>query len=159
MQFVWLRCHRKIKHRLVADEVILGIPLPVLLDKWNLADSDVVEENWHLVNLRMYSIFDSLNIPFRLEGTTRKYQFSRSTIPAWCKLFISTIRYLKELAVRSDMELTSITELNTTFFTLNYLLYDNRAFETLLALPSLENEINDAIKTAAGRLRGERPGE
>jgi hypothetical protein len=38
-----------IKHRLVANEVMLGIALPVLLKDWKLTNSDVpvVEETWY----------------------------------------------------------------------------------------------------------------
>jgi len=131
--------------------------LPTLLERWQLAPSDVAEEEWFTVNPRLHPHFDSRNIPFRLlEGTpTRQYQFSRPTISAWCRFFIVILRLVKEKVALSDMQPASITELNKAFSMLNFLLYDNRAFETLLTLPSLKNDVNDAMKTAEQRRRSE----
>jgi hypothetical protein len=70
MAFIWLRCHRKIKERLAADEVILGEPLWVVLGNWQLAPSDVVEDEWFVVNPQMNKEFEGLDIPFR--GSTSK---------------------------------------------------------------------------------------
>lgn len=140
---------------------MLGMPLYKLLGEWKLVDSDVVEDQWFKVDPRLYPVFDAVNIPSRpLEETqTRQYQFSRSTIPAWCKLFSNALRAVKVLAATCDMQAASITKLNTGFFTLNLFLYENRAFQTLLALPSLASAINLAMRTKELRRRLQRPGE
>jgi hypothetical protein len=103
------------------DEVMLGMPLYMLLGEWKLVDSDVVEDQWFKVDPRLHPLFDSVNIPSRpLEETqTRQYQFSCSTIPAWCTLFIRALKAVKVRAARCDMHAASITELNKAFFTLN----------------------------------------
>jgi hypothetical protein len=158
MRFIWLRCHRKIKHRLKADEVMLGTPLHRILQGWNLKDGDVVKETCFRVHQNLYESFDSLQIPFRVaEGTTkREYQFSRSTVPAWCSLFAGALAGVKEQAETCVMEPGSIDNLTKQFLMLNSLLHHNKAFETILALKSLDFRLHEAmIKTNEGRLNGE----
>jgi hypothetical protein len=150
LRFVWLRCHRKIKHRLHADEAMLRMPLPDLLERWTLPPSDVVEEQWFTVKPKLQVALDTCPIPFRqLEGTkNREYQFSSDTIPAWCGFFADVLRLVKTRAATCDMSQQSIDALNAHFHTLNLLLYNNRAIEMLLTLPSLEKHVNDAMKAA-----------
>ncbi len=143
MRFVWLRCHRKMKTRLKADEVMLGTPLHKILQGWNLEDADVVQETYFLVHPNLHQSFDSFQIPFQvIQGTTdREYQFSRSTVTAWSSVFIKAFTSVKDQAEKCDMQLASIDNLNKQFFTLNSLLYANRAFETILAIRSLNNRV------------------
>ena len=139
---------------------MLGMPLYMLLGEWKLVDSDVVEDQWFKVDPRLHPLFDSVNISRPPEETqTRQYQFSCSTIPAWCTLFIRALWAVKVHAARCDMQAASITKLNKAFYTLNLFLYENRAFETLLALPSLASAVNHAMRTAERGRRVQRPGE
>jgi hypothetical protein len=137
---------------------MLGVPLWVLLEQWKPRPNDVVEEEWFTVNPSTNSLFDSLDIPFRhVEGkpNTRQYQFSHSTITAWCRLFVDVLKEVKELATACDMRPMSITELNGRFITLKFVLYENKAFETLLAIPSLQGNIHSTMLTAQRKKRQE----
>jgi hypothetical protein len=135
------------KARLKADEVMLGTPLHEILQAWCLEDADVVKETHFRVNPNLYPSFDSSKIPYQvIKGTTdREYLFSRSTVPAWSSIFVKAFAAVKDLAERCDMQLASIDKLNKKFFTLNSLLYDNRAFETILAIRSLYNRVLIAV--------------
>jgi hypothetical protein len=138
LRFVWLRCHRKIKYRLRTDEVMLGMPLSDILDKWEISPSDEVEEQWFLTGSPVHESLDSFGVPFRLRGPTsdsdREYQFSRDTIPAWCKFINHVLRRTKERAAKCDMSHDSINLVNDDLRTLNLLLYYRQAFETLFCL-------------------------
>jgi hypothetical protein len=158
MRFVWLRCHRKMKYRLKADEVMLGTPLHKILQDWNLVDADVVKETYFRVHENLYESFDSFQIPFQvIEGTTkREYQFSRSTVSAWCSLFVRALAGVKGQAETCDVQPGTIDELNKQFFTLNSLLHHNKAFEMILALRSLDLQVRIAmINTEKDRRSGE----
>jgi len=128
------------KARLKADEVMLGMPA------WCLED-DVVKETHFRVNPNLYLSFDSSKIPYQvIKGTTdREYLFSSSTVPAWSSIFVKALATVKDLAERCDMQSASIDKLNMKFFTLNLLLYDNHAFETILAIRSLYNRVLIAV--------------
>jgi hypothetical protein len=135
------------KTRLKADEVMLGTPLHKILQGWNLEDTDVVKQTYFRVHPTLHRFFDSLKIPFQvIQGTTdREYQFSRSTVPAWSSVFVKAFTAVKDQAERCDMQLAPIDNLNKRFFTLNSLLYDNRAFETILAIRSLSTRVLIAV--------------
>ena len=106
LRFVWLRCHHKIKHRLRADEAMLGISLPDLLDHWTVAPSDVVEQQWFTVTPTFHDTLNSGLVPSRpLEGTeNREFDFSFNTIPVWCDLFADVLREAKSLAADCDTQ-------------------------------------------------------
>ena len=124
------------------------MPLPDLLEGWTLAPGDVVEEKWFTVTPKLHVALDTRHIPFReLEGTkNREYQFSSDTIPAWCGLFAGVLRVVKARAANRDMSQQSIDALNAYFQSLNLFLYNNRAIETLLTLPSLDKHVKEAMK-------------
>ena len=132
---------------------MLGMPLPDLLEHWTLAPRDVVEEQWFTVNPVLQPALDDRLVPFRpLEGTkNREYEFSSNTIPAWCGLFVYILRRLKMQADACDMLQQSIDALVAVCHNLNLLLYNNRAIETLLTLPSVEKRVKDAMKTTEKR--------
>jgi hypothetical protein len=159
LRFVWLRCHGKIKHRLAADEAMLGVPLFELLERWELSDSDVVEDHWFMVSPPMHDHFVDLSIRYRLEHGSRLYLFSRSTIPSWCRMFIDTLAALKTYVKDCGMQSASIEQLVLAISTLNHLFYDNRAFEMLLALPPLHDAVEDAMFTTERSRRKKRSGE
>jgi hypothetical protein len=101
----------------------------------------------------MHNKFVAAGVPCRTHTdetgkSARQYLFSRSTIATWCHFFTITLRQIKELAVANDTQAASIMKLSTAFFTLNCLLYDNHAFAKLLALPSLDVCIRNAINAA-----------
>lgn len=152
MRFVWLRCHHKMKHRLKADEVLL---LHTILMEWNIEDADVVEETYFRVHQCLYYFFDSLGIPFQVteETTKREYEFSRSTVPAWCSLFVKVLADVKEKAETCDMQPGTIDKLNEWFFRLDSLLHHNKAFQTIR---SLYNRVCNAMSnTVEDRRKGE----
>jgi hypothetical protein len=65
LTFIWLRCHRKIKDRLAADEAMLGMPLLKLLETWQLAPHEEVTYEWFPINSHMHSKFVAAGVPFR----------------------------------------------------------------------------------------------
>jgi hypothetical protein len=75
LRFLWLRCHRKIRNRLQADQLMLGKRLPELLADWNPEENDDVEDHWFHVDPRTHSTLDKHSIPFRLreDKTNREY--------------------------------------------------------------------------------------
>src|SRR5262245_25489015 len=153
MSFIWLRCHRKIKERLAADEVLLGKSLSSVLSSWQPAPSDTVNIDWFAANPQMNEIFQRLNIPFR-DATSKKskairqYLFCDTTVKAWCDYFSFVLRDIKMQVACQPL---SMTDLYNAFLTLYCLLYENDALAALLALPSLDSHIRDAINAAAER--------
>ena len=160
MRFVWLRCHRKIKHRLAADKEMLGMPLHELLEGWTLEEDDVVEEEWFKVQKELHPYLDFYDVPSRFvkETQSQEYWFSRSTIPGWQMYFILALRLVKLKTAECDMQVKSIGDLIKAFNLLHACLYDNQAFETLLSLPSLARDVDNAMSEARKK-RGQRPGE
>jgi hypothetical protein len=159
--FIWLRCHRKIKDRLAADEAMLGTPLWKL---WKLGGSRLMTRLRTSGFRSMLNKFAAARVPFRTHTdetgkSARQYLFSRSTVATWCHFFTITLRQIKELAVSNDTQPASIMKLSTAFFTLNCLLYDNNAFAKLLALPSLDVCIRYAINAAEERQKDEQRDE
>jgi hypothetical protein len=151
LRFVWLRCHRKIKHRLRADEVMLGKPLADLLEEWVSSFSDTVEEEWLATSPPFHDIYDDHGIEFRIlvEQGTREYLFSSNTIRPWCQIFVLFLRILKVDATSCDMlSPDSIDCLNQGFHMLSLLLYQNRALDKILALPSLSRHLAAAMRGA-----------
>ena len=143
MRFVWLRCHRKMKARLRADEVLLGMPLYKILQEWKIEETDFVIKTYFRVDNKFYRTFDSFKIPFKvIPGKNhREYEFSHSTVPAWTNIFVTAFARVKDRAEKCDMQLSSIDTLNNLFFSLTLLLYDNRALERILAIRSLKTRL------------------
>jgi hypothetical protein len=155
MRFVWLRCHPKIKHRLRADEAMLKKPLADLLDEWmNKKISDTVEEEWLATSPALYSFYDKSRIVSRFfaHKGTREYLFSSNTIHPWCKIFVRCLRKLKKEAASCDMSSPkSIDRLTDLFQILSRVLYQNRALDKILALPSLSGHLEAARRTRANK--------
>jgi hypothetical protein len=151
LRFVWLRCHRKIKHRLHADEVMLGKPLADVLEEWVSSFSDTVEEEWLPISPSLYNFYGRFHIKsrFLVDKGTREYLFSSITIPLWCQIFVHFLRKLKKDAASCDMLPDSIDTLVRVFHILNLLLYQNRALDKILALPSLSRHLEAAMRGAS----------
>jgi hypothetical protein len=150
LRFVWLQCHGKIKHRLRADEVMLGKPLADLLEEWMSSFNDTVEEEWLGTSPPLHAVYDRYCIEFRIlaDKGIREYLFSSNTIHLWCQVFVGFLRKLKKDAANCDMLPDSIDSLNTGFHILSLLLYQNQALDKILALPSLSRRLEAAMRGA-----------
>jgi hypothetical protein len=120
-----------------------GRPRTNLFEEWEIQPSHIVDEKWFTASVDLHPFLDPFQIPFRsLEDTQkREYGFSRVTLSAWCRFFVSVLRGVKERAKNCDVSPGSIDDLSSFFSLLSLILYNNWVFETLLAVPSLSNRM------------------